>query len=132
MGRGGGITNSYAVGNVSNATLYGGGLVGESGNRGPGASIGESYATGTVSGAKVGGFLGYNSDGKGDNLTSDYWDTTTSGLTQGVGRGISTGVTGLTTTQLQSGLPAGFDPSVWAENPSINGGLPYLIANPPR
>ncbi|HEY6578573.1 MAG TPA: hypothetical protein VIY09_04570 [Rhizomicrobium sp.] len=42
------------------------------------------------------------------------------------------GITGLTTTQLQSGLPQGFDPTVWAENPKINGGLPYLIANPPR
>ena len=41
------------------------------------------------------------------------------------------GITGLTTAQLQSGLPAGFDPSIWAESPNINGGLPYLITNPP-
>ena len=34
------------------------------------------------------------------------------------------GITGLTTAQLQSGLPAGFNPSIWAESASINGGLP--------
>lgn len=130
VGFGADVTNSYATGDVSNATSYGGGLMGQSGS-GNGGSITTSFATGTVSGGKVGGFLGYNRDGKGGNLADDYWDTTTSGLTQGVGRGISTGVTGLSTTQLQSGLPSGFDPSAWAESPSINGGLPYLIANPP-
>jgi len=40
-------------------------------------------------------------------------------------------VTGLTTAQLKSGLPPGFDPHVWAEDKRINHGLPYLIANPP-
>ena len=29
-------------------------------------------------------------------------------------------------------LPAGFDRRIWKENPSINNGLPYLIANPPQ
>jgi hypothetical protein len=29
-------------------------------------------------------------------------------------------------------LPEGFDPTIWAENPSINNGFPYLIANPPQ
>jgi hypothetical protein len=42
------------------------------------------------------------------------------------------GVTGLTTEQLQSGLPEGFDPSIWGESADINGGLPYLLANPPK
>jgi hypothetical protein len=42
------------------------------------------------------------------------------------------GITGLSTAQLQSGLPAGFDPTVWGENANINSGLPYLLANPPR
>jgi hypothetical protein len=36
------------------------------------------------------------------------------------------------TEQLQSGLPSGFDPSIWAEKPGINNGYPYLIANPPH
>jgi hypothetical protein len=62
---------------------------------------------------------------------NDYWDTDTSGTTTGC-RKNCTGVTGLTTAQLQSGLPAGFDPAIWAESPGINNGLPYLIANPPQ
>jgi hypothetical protein len=51
------------------------------------------------------------------------------GPTFGVGNtsGVS-GITGLTTTQFQSGLPSGFDSSIWAESASINEGLPYLIA----
>jgi hypothetical protein len=40
-------------------------------------------------------------------------------------------VTGLTSQQLKSGLPAGFDPCIWAEDKKINNGFPYLIANPP-
>ena len=40
-------------------------------------------------------------------------------------------VTGVTTKQLQKKLPAGFDKKIWAENPTINNGFPYLIANPP-
>jgi hypothetical protein len=82
----------------------------------------------------VGGFLG--DDDSGGGLSRDYWDTTTSGITnlsQGAGNiANDPGITGETTTQLQSGLPTGFDPAIWAENPNINGGLPYLIANPPQ
>jgi hypothetical protein len=63
--------------------------------------------------------------------TDNYWDTTTSGTTQGTGTGNISGVTGETTVQLQSGLPAGFSSAIWGENSSINGGLPYLLAIPP-
>jgi hypothetical protein len=49
-----------------------------------------------------------------------------------VGSGSGAGITGETTAQLQAGLPAGFDPTIWAESPSINNGLPYLINNPPQ
>jgi hypothetical protein len=41
------------------------------------------------------------------------------------------GITGLTDAQLKSGLPAGFDPKIWAVNSKINNGYPYLLANPP-
>ncbi|HEX4157021.1 MAG TPA: hypothetical protein VHY79_00975, partial [Rhizomicrobium sp.] len=64
------------------------------------------------------------------------WDTSTSRI-KSRKKGAGTpqndpGITGLTTEQLQSGLPKGFDPKVWAENPKINKGLPYLINNPPE
>ena len=94
-------------------------------------ALATSYSTGAVSGGSgslVGGFVGYP-----DATWSDcYWDTTTSGTDNGTGGGNRTGLTGLTTAQLQSGLPAGFDPTIWAESPKINKGFPYLINNTPR
>jgi hypothetical protein len=121
---GGPITDSYALGAVGGS--LGGGLVGESGDQ---IAISTSYATGNADGNETGGFAcGLYPTG----TSNDYWDTTTSGTTYSLCMNQNqTGVTGLTTTQLQSGLPAGFDPSVWAEDKKINHGLPYLIANPP-
>ncbi len=124
-----GISNCYALGAVmADTSSTVGGLAGTNSN----TSISYSYATGKVSGgsgAQVGGFVGADDS---DQYTDDYWDTSTSMTNQGTGGGNVPGITGLTTTQLQSGLPAGFDPTIWAENPNINGGFPYLINNPPR
>ncbi|MEI9932852.1 MAG: hypothetical protein WDM89_20525 [Rhizomicrobium sp.] len=66
-----------------------------------------------------------------------YWDLDTSGISnpaQGAGNQASDpGITGLTTAQFQSGLPAGFDPGIWKQNAKLNNGYPYLIDNtPPR
>jgi hypothetical protein len=129
------IENSYAeVSTTIPNTLYVGGLVGLTGS-----TVQNSYSAGAVtggSGSYVGGFVGYDDQTGGSDVSNDYWDTTTSGITnlsQGAGNvSNDPGITGQTTAQLQSGLPAGFDPTIWAENPSINGGLPYLIANPPQ
>ncbi len=130
------ITNSYATGPISgtiNSYDSVGGLIGCANAY----SITSSYSTGLVTGAPgatVGGFIGSNSNYRGSTTaTNCYWDTTTSGTNVGLGGGdpITGSITGLTTSQLQSGLPAGFDPTIWAENPNINNGLPYLIANPP-
>jgi hypothetical protein len=82
-----------------------------------------------VSGGTVGGFAGYN---PGQVMSDDYWDTTTSGTDQGAGNGVADGLAGLTDTQLKSKLPAGFDRKVWAQDPNINAGYPYLLANPPK
>jgi hypothetical protein len=125
-----GVTsNSYATGAVTGgASADVGGLEGVAiGSE----KISSSYATGAVSagqGGVVGGFLG----GDGDVLSDCYWDTTTSGTNEGTGDGNEKGLTGLTTRQLQSGLPAGFDPTIWAESKKINNGFPYLINNPPQ
>jgi hypothetical protein len=123
------ILNCYANGSATGSGNVGG-LVGSNSS-----VISYSYSTGAPSGgAYVGGLIGYDTSSVGD-LTDTYWDTTTSGITNlGQGAGNSTfdpGITGLTTAQFQSGLPTGFDPSVWGESADINGGLPYLIANPP-
>jgi hypothetical protein len=116
------ITDSFSRGAVSNSNSGGksaGGLVGNGGT-----SIVNSYSSGRVtgdgSGVMVGGLLG-NSDAY---ASDSYWDTTTSGTTK------SDGGTGLTNSQLQSGLPAGFDPTIWAETPGVMGGLPYLLTLP--
>jgi hypothetical protein len=72
----------------------------------------------------------------GGKAGHDVWDLDTSGINdpgQGVGGKTNyPGVTGLTDTQLKSALPAGFDPKIWGQNAGINGGYPYLLANPPQ
>jgi hypothetical protein len=129
QGTGGVTENCYALGNVAGGSrsAYVGGFIG----RNYKASVATSYAIGAVSGGKsalVGGFDGANET---STISNSYWDTDTSGTNQGSGDGNDAGITGLTTAQFQSGLPAGFDPSIWAEDASINNGFPYLIANPP-
>ncbi len=126
------IQDSYANGAVNKVTggtfdsyVWVGGLAGANEGR-----IIDSYATGkiTIDGHSrhlfgFGGLVGYNRSG---TITDSYWDTTTSGQSQGVGKGSDTGATGLTTAQLTAALPPGFSPSVWGDD---NGqSLPYLLA----
>jgi hypothetical protein len=123
----GAITDCYALGPANGGDQsFEGGLIGDAL-----ANLTASYSTGAVEGgqnAAVGGFTGNLFD---SSIAKSYWDTTTSGSDQGTGQGNVRGLKGLTTEQLQSGLPKGFDPQVWAENAKINGGLPYLINNAP-
>jgi len=127
------INETFATGAINGAGSRSetGGLVGWQGANGT-ATINESYSTGAVSGnggiGTVGGMIGIGGPGA---VTTCYWDTTTSGTDNGVGGGNISGLTGLTSKQLRSGLPAGFDPAVWAEERKINNGFPYLIADPP-
>jgi hypothetical protein len=126
---GGGITNSYSMGNISAPRGYPGGLVGIvelDENYQQSAFVSNSYSTGSTGGGS--GFINVLTNA---GAADDYWDTVTSGTTEGTGSGNVSGVTGLTTAQFQSGLPSGFDPSIWTENSSVNGGLPYLLALPP-
>jgi hypothetical protein len=77
--------------------------------------------------------IGYDESASGSN-SDCYWDTTASHMPVGQGAGYPTndpGLAGLTSKQLRSGLPEGFDASVWAETHGINSGFPYLLANPP-
>jgi hypothetical protein len=127
------VTNSYATGAVtvgSGNNANAGGLIGSN----PG-SIAGCYSTGSVSGGAgsyVGGLIGLDDTG---SYSETYWDTTASGITNGSeGAGnISNdpGITGLSTSQLQARLPAGFSSTIWGENSSINGGLPFLLTLPP-
>jgi len=120
----GDVSNSYATGTVTSANDAGG-LIGVLTNS---STISDSYAIGFVKGTmannEVHGFLGLGTP----IYINNYWDTDTSGANGGSAPGY---ITGLTTAQLQAGLPTGFSPTIWGENANINGGFPYLIATPP-
>ena len=91
----GSIANAYATGTVTGGASSNnlGGLVGLNADM---ATISNSYATGSVTsaatGAHLGGLIGERLGGATSN---SFWNTTTSGLTAGVGTGSATGVTGL-------------------------------------
>jgi filamentous hemagglutinin family protein len=130
------IYDVYATGNVSagvNSDV--GGLIGFSIE----SIIDQSYATGSISaglGSLSGGLIGAadtsccNNAYAGD-VTKSYWATDKSGINIGVGNFSPSGLTGATIDKLTAGLPVGFDPIVWAISAMVNGGLPYLNANPP-
>jgi len=130
-------TNAYATGSVSDEVVHGliGGLVGRNySTDNQQGSIRTSYSTGVLgTGALIGGLIGQ--DDKSGFVANSYWDTETSGVSnpaQGAGYPPNDpGITGLTDAQLKSALPDGFDPNVWGQNPNINNGYPYLLANPP-
>ena len=133
------VQQSYATASVTGTTALNyavGGLIGLYGN-GHGPPITQIYSIGAVGapGEYIGGLIGQDTS-LGSNISAAYWDLDTSGVSnpsQGAGSPANDpGITGLTTTQFQSGLPSGFDPSVWGQSPGINNGYPYLLANPPQ
>lgn len=99
-----------------------------------GGVIDQSYATGPTSGGPnivTGGLLGFNSAGfvpgtstqvpSTTGISLSYWDV------QSTGQPTSAGGTGLTTAQLKSGLPPGFNPAVWGSSPPVSNGYPHLL-----
>lgn len=127
------VSDSYATGTVKTAdadnTDDAGGLVGYAS-----VALATSYSTGRLSKSEtaiVGGSVGVINRKQGGKAIDIYWDRGTAHTHKGVGDGPKKGVMGLTDAELKSDLPAGFDPNVWAEDPNINNGYPYLIANPP-
>jgi hypothetical protein len=133
------VLNSYATGSATGgSTARVGGLVGNilDGADHAFSKISFSYSTGAVSGgsgATIGGLIGF--DVADAQNTDDYWNLDTSGVSDpshGAGNiPNDPGVTGLSDAQLKSGLPDGFDSSIWKQSAGLNGGYPYLIANPP-
>lgn len=91
------ILSGYAVGSVNGNTNVGG-LAGSNTSSG---QIDETYAAGSVSGVtNVGGLIGL----KSGTVTSSYWDNnliTGTGQVNGTGSGDSTGMTGLSTSEMQ-------------------------------
>jgi filamentous hemagglutinin family protein len=122
------VENSFATGDATGGQ-YVGGLIGNRDEvQNAVGSISNVYSTGsavvvsTIGIGNSGGLMGVN----GNPIINGYWDAEASGNGSGVGTGVATGMTGLTTAQMKSGLPAGFDPAIWAMDATINGGYPYL------
>ena len=105
----GNITNSYSMGSVSGDDSVGG-LVGHIDT----GSINDSYSAGSVVGkTNVGGFVGQNIN---STFVSCYYDTPKSGQAIGVGDGGGTGVSGVTTSELNDLISAGTLPSFTKSN----------------
>ncbi len=105
----GDITNSYSMGSVSGDVSVGG-LVGHIDT----GSINDSYSAGSVVGkTNVGGFVGQNTN---STFVSCYYDAPKSGQAIGVGDGGGTGVSGVTTSELNDLISAGTLPSFTKSN----------------
>lgn len=126
------IVDAYAIGSTSGNGA--GGLVATNTTEAGFGGVARSYATGAVTGSQYAGGL-IAVDNFTGSLKRDYWDTSTSGIAnpeQGAGNVQNDpGIKGLSNAKFTSGLPKGFNPRIWTENADINGGLPYLIDNPP-
>jgi len=119
----GSIKDSYAEGAVNGGPgfFYPGWLPGAGGLIGYAASgtVTQTYAIGSVvagPSTPTGGLVGSNSAA---TVTYGYYDT------QATGQTTSAGGVGVITAQVQSGLPSGFDSSVWSASPGNT--YPYLV-----
>ncbi len=125
----GSVTNTYATGSVTGGTSSeNGGLVGQLS-----LNVVDSYASGAVTGgsnAYDGGLVGNN---YGGSMSDSFFDTQTTGLTNGVGSGSATGTTGEATSAMQTESTftnAGWDfTNTWGMSASVNSGYPYLQAS---
>ncbi|MBV8800306.1 MAG: hypothetical protein JO208_10945 [Alphaproteobacteria bacterium] len=112
-----------------------GGLIGENYHQG---RVTNSYAAGQIrennaDTTRIGGLMGTDKSHTG-KISNTYWDIDmgVSDPKRGAGnRKNDPGITGLTDTQLKSGLPDGFDQKIWCQSANVNDGYPYLCALPP-
>lgn len=124
------LRDVYSASSTSGGT-YVGGIAG--GNFG---LIDRGYAVGSVSGNSLsGGLVGRGSDSAGHGtLQNSFWNVTTTGQSGACGENSSgtCSATGLTTAQMKTSTPftaAGWDfTNIWAIDPAINNGYPYLRA----
>lgn len=116
------ISQSYATGSVfSGHGIYspsGAGLVGRNYPGTGSGLITQSYSIGLIDGVYTAGLILVPGS---IPVTFSYWDIQSSNQPES-GAGI-----GLTTAQLTSGLPAGFDSNVWGHDSNYNNGYPYLL-----
>ena len=114
------ITSSYATGNLEGYQAVGG-LVGQTQSN---SIITSCYATGNIlslsgSNLSFGCFIGSRGSG---SITSCYYNTQTTGQITGVGSGSSSGVTGVTTDELNELIANGTLPLFTPITPGGGGG----------
>jgi len=123
--QGGTLDNTFARGDVFGNNRVGG-LVGQMQDN---ALVNNSYSTGEVnpSAAQAGGLVGRS---RHSSISNSFFDEETSGMTDGVGHGDTSGVTGKTTAEMllqATYLNAGWDfDDIWSIDPAINNGYPFL------
>jgi filamentous hemagglutinin family protein len=113
------INNSYALGSMAGYNTSVGGLVGFN----QGYVLNSFAAVNVIPGANTGGnnlgaLVGFTNGGLNVN---NYFDENSSSI-----YGSTTGITGDTTTTLQSALPSGFSSSVWGI--TAGSSYPYLLS----
>ncbi|WP_172600368.1 YDG domain-containing protein [Sulfurivermis fontis] len=129
---GGVIRNAHATGNVSG--YQAGGLIGS--NFAHTADVSYTYASGSVTGTIAGGLVGVQETSSSalGGITHSFWDTVTTGQSNGYGGGAVDGTfsaTGLSTAGMQnpfSFIDDGWDfDGVWAKalHDGVNGG--YMV-----
>ena len=140
---GGAVQYSYATGSVTaNASpdakhAQVGGLAGSTSSNPQTSHIMQAYSLGHVSlndKKYIGGSIGEDFAPQG-NQQLVFWDLDTSGITnpnQGAGNLFDDqGLTGVADPTIRPELTRQFAINIWAEDPNINNGYPYLINNPP-
>lgn len=132
---GGTVRNCYTMAAVDGGGPNVGGVVG---NNSAGGTVDYCYATGTVVGeSKVGGVVGYNNSTYVRYCHHDNDSSKFNGITVGQNDSSATGNSGLSTANMTDSDNvttnySGWDfTDIWAIDPSINDGYPYLINNPP-
>jgi filamentous hemagglutinin family protein len=128
------IEDSYSTGAVMGpdfrgpfdfSNYYVGGLIGFDGHLlgNTAAIVKSSYSAGSIRDVVAGGLIGGYGPRNGDSVTVSYWDINASGHSTSEG---GAGAVGMSTATLKNALPTGFDPAIWAIDPAVNDGYPYL------
>jgi len=127
------ISDSYSFSPVTvsgtGSGTYAGGFVGA----GNGGTITRNFVTGVVSGPAgitIGGFAGSSpgpsSGASASSFSNNFWDTSTTGQSGGIGNGSSSGMTGMTTANMMT--KANFNSATTA-NGNVNPN--WIIADAP-
>ncbi|NVN03956.1 two-partner secretion domain-containing protein, partial [Asaia spathodeae] len=128
LNSGGTVNNAYSIGNVTGASGYIGGLIGQSFQN---SNVTNVYAAGEVTSTtgsnSLGGLIGTNSA----SVSNGYWNT--DNVNSGIGSGSSSGEVGLTTKEwLTNGPLVSGSGNIFSDSTAwVNGSLYPVLGNLP-